>query len=94
MDERSVGVELLGCVAAVISELLDEVLVAVAEFVFGDVSKTQRVLREVLDQVLEGLIRHLSLVGPGRTAEDPFQPLRVGRFDRLVRVEQRSAYIA
>ena len=49
VDERAVGVELLRRVAAVVGELLDEVLVAVAELVLGDVREAQRVLREVLD---------------------------------------------
>ena len=93
MHEGAVGVELLRGVAGVVGELLDEVLVAVAEFVLGDVGETQRVLREVLDQVLERLVRHLGLVGPGRTAEDTFEPLRVGRFDRLVGIEECPAYI-
>ena len=44
VHERAVGVELLRGVARVVSELLDEVLVAVAEFVFGHVGETQGVL--------------------------------------------------
>ncbi len=36
--------------------------------------------REMLDQVLERLIRHLSFISPGGVAENALQPLRVGRF--------------
>ena len=81
VDERAVGVELLRRVAAVVGELLDEVLVAVAELVLGDGREAQRVLREVLDQVLERLVGQLRLVGPGRVAEDAGQALGVGRLD-------------
>jgi hypothetical protein len=41
VDERAVGVELLRRVTAVVSELLDQVLVAVAELVLGDGAETQ-----------------------------------------------------
>ena len=75
VHQRAVGVELLRRVAAVVGELLDEVLVAVAELVLGDVREAERVLREVLDQVLERAVRHLGLVGPGGVAEDALQPL-------------------
>ena len=64
VDERAVGVELLRGVAAVVGELLDEVLVAVAELVLRDRGQAQRVLREVLDQVLQRLVGQLLLVGP------------------------------
>jgi hypothetical protein len=94
VHERAVGVELLRGVAAVVGKLLDEVLVAVAELVLGHVGKTQGVLREVLDEVLERLVWHLGLVGPGGVAEDALQPLRVGGLDGLISVQQRPADIA
>ena len=52
VDEGAVGVELLGGVAGVVGELLDQVLVAVAELVLGQVRDRQRLGGEVLDQVL------------------------------------------
>ena len=94
VDERAVGVELLRRVAAVVGELLDEVLVAVAELVLGDGSEAQRVLREVLDQVLQRLVGQLRLVGPRGVAEDAGQPLGVGRLDGAEGVEQRPAHVA
>ncbi len=94
VDERAVGVELLRRVAAVVGELLDEVLVAVAELVLGHGREAQRVLREVLDQVLERLVGQLRLVGPRRVAEDAGEALGVGRLDRAERVEQRPADVA
>jgi hypothetical protein len=88
VDERAVGVELLRGVAAVVGELLDQVLVAVAELVLGHVARLRAsVLREVLDQVLERASGR-RLVGPGRVAEDARQPLRVGGLDGA---EGRSA---
>ena len=95
VHERAVGVELLRRVAAVVGELLDQVLVAVAELVLrAPPSRLERVLREVLDQVLQRLVGHLRLVGPRRVAEDAGQPLRVGRFDGAEGVEQRPADVA
>mgnify|MGYP001238585522 CR=1 FL=1 len=44
VHERAVGVELLRGVPRVIGELLDEVLVAVAEFILGHVGEAERVL--------------------------------------------------
>ena len=87
VHERAVGVELLRGVAAVVGELLDQVLVAVAELVLGHVREAERVLREVLDEVLERLVGHLRLVGPRRVAEDAGEALRVGRLDRAEGVE-------
>lgn len=94
MHERAVGVELLRGMAAVVSELLDQILVAVAKLVLGNVGEAQRVLREVLDQVLERLIGHLSLVGPSGVAEDALQPLRIRRLNGLVGIQQGPTNIA
>ena len=94
MDERAVGVELLRRVTAVVGELLDEVLVAVAELVLGHGSEAQRVPREVLDEVLQRLVGQLRLVRPRGVAEDAGQALRVGRLDGAKRVQQRPANVA
>ncbi len=89
MDERAVGVELLGGVARVVGELLDEeVLIAVSEFVLGDVGQAECVLGEVLDQVLERGVGELGLVGPRGVAEDALETLGVGGLDRLKRVQK------
>ena len=52
VDDGAVGVELRGGVAGVVGELLDQVLVAVAELVLGHVGDGQVERAEVLDQVL------------------------------------------
>ena len=70
VDEGAVGVELLRRVAAVVGELLDQVLVAVAELVLGHVGERERLGREVLDEVLQRLVGQTLLVGPRRVAED------------------------
>ena len=70
VDERAVRVELLGGMARVVGELLDEVLVAVPELVLGHVGEAERVLGEVLDEVLERGVGGLALVGPVGVAED------------------------
>ena len=94
VHQGAVGVELLRGVAAVVGELLDEVLVGVAQLVFGHRGEAERVAREVLDQVLERRVRHLRLVGPRRGAEHPGQALRVGRLEGAERVPQRPADVA
>ena len=94
VHERAVGVELLRGVAAVVGELLDQVLVGVAQFVFGHCRQAEIVLREVLDEILQRLVGHLRLVGPRRVAEDAGETLRVGGFDRAERVHERASHIA
>ena len=51
-------------------------------------------LREVLDEVLERLVGHLRLVGPGGIAEDAGEALGIGRLDGAEGVEQRPAHVA
>ena len=51
-------------------------------------------LREVLDQVLERLVRHLCLVGPGGVTKNTRQPLRICSLDGPEGIEQCTAYIA
>ena len=94
VHQRAVGVELLRGVAAVVGELLDEVLVGVAQLVLGHRGEAQRVLREMLDQVLERHVRHLRHVRPRRVAEDAGQAFRVGRLDGAERAPQRAAHVA
>ena len=94
VHEGAVGVELLRGVAAVVGELLDEVLVAVPELVFGHPFERQVLLREVLDEVLERGVGKLALVRPGGIAEHTLEPLGIRRLDGLKRAEQRPADVA
>ena len=82
VDDGAVRVELLRRVPAVVGELLDQELVAVAELVLGHVGERERLPREVLEQVLERDVGQALLVGPRSVAEDAVEPVRVGRFDR------------
>ena len=75
------GVELAGLLVGGVGELLDQVLVGVAEQVGLDALVAQRQLGEVLDQVLEQGIRQAVLVGPLGIAEDAVQGVRVGLLD-------------
>jgi hypothetical protein len=93
MDQRAVGVELLRRVAAVVGELLDQVLVAVPELVLRDGAQAKGTTREVLDQVLQRLVGELRLVRPRRVAEYAREPLGIGRLDRTERVEQRPTHV-
>ncbi len=91
VDERAVGVELLGGVAGVVGELLDQVLVAVAEFVLGQVRDRQDLAGEVLDQVLERRVREQVLVAPVAVAEHAGERVGVGRLDGPHRLQDRGA---
>src|ERR1017187_8151348 len=68
--------------AGVVRELLDQVLVGVAEFIFGNVGDRQRLGREVLDQVFERFIRQALAIGPRRVTENAVEQIWVGGFDR------------
>ena len=48
----------------------------------------------MLDEILELLVGHLGLVGPGGVAENALQPLRVGGLNGLVGVQKGPADIA
>ncbi len=94
MHHGAVGVELLGRVAAVVGELLDQELVAVAQLVLGHVGQRERLAGEVLQQVLERGVGQALLVGPGRVAEDAVQPVGVGGLDGAHGVLDGAAHVA
>ena len=56
VDDRAVGVELLGGVSRIVCKLLDEVLVALAKFVLGAVGYGKCLGAKVLDEILEQAI--------------------------------------
>src|SRR5665647_3765113 len=53
MDDGAVGVELGGGVAGVVGELLDQVFVALAQFVLGQLGDGEVECAEVLDEVTQ-----------------------------------------
>lgn len=81
VDQRAVGIEFLRSMTAVIGEFLDEIFVAVAELILGHGGQRKIVLGEVVDQVFERGVGHLTLVGPVGVAEDTLQSLWVGGLD-------------
>ena len=90
MYEGAVGVELLGGVAGVVGELLDQVLVAVAELVLGQVRDRQRLAREVLDEVCQRGVGEQVLVAPVAVAEHAGQGVGVGGLDGAHGLEDRG----
>ena len=82
MDDGAVGVELGGGVAGVVGELLDEVFVALAQLVLGQIGDGEFERAEVLDQVAQHRVGEPILVGPLRIAEDAVELVGVGRLDR------------
>ena len=79
VDDRAVGIELLGRMTRVVCELLEQVLVTLAELVFRAVGDGQSLGAEVFDQVFEQTIGKALLVGPGSVTEDTPQLGVVGR---------------
>ena len=94
VDDGAVGVELGGGVAGVVGELLDQVLVALAQLVLGQVGDGEFERGEVLDQVAQHGVGQAVLVGPLRVAEDAVELVRVGGLDgphgRLEALRRRS----
>ena len=93
VDDRAVGVELLGGVSRIVRELLDEVLVALAELVLGTVGYRKHLGAEVLDEVLEQTVGQALLVGPGGVAEDAAKLGIVGCLDGTEGVDDGLADI-
>ena len=81
VDDRAIGVELGSGVTGVIGEFLDEILVALAQFVLRQVGDGQLQRAEMLDQVAQHGIGEAVLIGPLRIAEDAVQLARVGLLD-------------
>ena len=81
VDDGAVGVELGGGVAGVVGELLDQVFVALAQLVLGQVGDGEFQRAEVLDQVAQHGVGEAVLVGPLRVAEDAVELVGVGGLD-------------
>ena len=71
MDDGAVGVEFRRRVAAVVGELLDQVLVRLAEQVFGHARPRERLRREVLDEVVQRPSERRSLFVQGASPKMP-----------------------
>ena len=80
------GVELPCLLVGRVSELLDQVLVRVAHHVVGDLPVAQQERGEMLDEVLEQLVRQPLLVGPLGVTEHAIEVLLVGSLDAPHRV--------
>ena len=81
MDDGAVGVELGGGVAGVVGEFLDQVFVALAQLVLGQIGDGEFERAEMLDQVAQHGVREAVFVGPLRVAEDAVELVRVGGLD-------------
>ena len=81
MDDSSVGIELLRRVAAVISELFDQILITLAQLVLGTVGNGKGLGAEMLNQILQQPIREAVLVCPGTIAENALEHIGIGAFD-------------
>ena len=78
MDNSTVGIELLCRMAAVISELFDQVFITLAQLVLGTISDGKRLGAEMLNQVLQQPIREAVLVRLGTIAENALEHIGIG----------------
>jgi hypothetical protein len=81
VDDGAVRVELGGGVAGVVGELLDEILVALAQLVLGQVGDGEFQRGEVLDEVAQHGIGQAVFVRPLRIAKDAEELVGVGGLD-------------
>lgn len=81
MDDGAVGVELGGGVAGVVCKFLDEVFVALAQLVFGQIGEGEFERAKVLHEVAQHGIGEAILVGPLRITEDAVELVGVGGLD-------------
>ena len=93
MDDSAVGVELGGSVAGIVRELLDEVFVALAKFVFGQIGNRELKATEMLNQVAQHRVGQAILVRPLRVAEDAIELVGIRRLNGPHRRLQRPAHI-
>jgi len=93
VDDGAVRVELGGGVAGVVGELLDEILVALAQLVLGQVGDGEFQRGEVLDEVAQHGIGQAILVRPLRIAEDAEELVGVGGLDGPHGLLQGPAHI-
>jgi hypothetical protein len=80
-------------VAGVVGELLDEILVALAQLVLGQVRDGEFQRGEVLDEVAQHGIGQAVLVRPLRVAKDAEELVGVGGFDGPHGLLQAPAHI-
>jgi hypothetical protein len=93
VDDGAVRVELGGGVAGVVGEFLDEILVALAQLVLGQVGDGEFQRGEVLDEVAQHGIGQAFLVRPLRIAKDAEELVGVGRLNGPHGLLQAPAHI-
>ena len=93
VDDGAVRVELGGGVAGVVGKLLDEILVALAQLVLGQVGDGEFQRGEVLDEVAQHGIGQTVLVRPLRIAKDAEELVGVGGLDGPHGLLQAPAHI-
>ena len=81
VDHCAIGVELGGGVAGIVGELLDQILVTLAQLVLGQVRQRQLQGAELLDQIVQECIGQALLVSPLGVAKDAIERLRVRPLD-------------
>ena len=93
-DDRTRGVELARLLVREVGELLDQVLVGVAEHVGADGGVAERDLGEVLDRVLSSSSGSRSLLVHLRVAEDAVERVWVRLLDRAHALRESRADVA
>ena len=93
VDDGAVRVELGGGVAGVVGELLDEILVALAQLVLGQVGDGEFQRGEVLDEVAQHGIGQAVLVRPLRITKDAEELVGIRGLDGPHGLLQAPAHI-
>ena len=82
VNNSSIGVKLSGSVAGIVGEFLDQILVALTQFVLWQVGDGEFQRGEVLDEIAQHGIGQAVFVCPLRIAKDAHEFVLVGDFNR------------
>ena len=93
MDNGAVRVELGSGVAGVVGEFFDEIFVALAQLVLGQVGNGQLQRAKMLDQVAQHGVGEAVFVGPLGVAKDAIELVGIGGLDGAQGVLQGAANI-
>ena len=83
-----VGIKFLSCMSAVISKLLDEIFIGIAQFILWHCAQAQGMSGKMLNKVFQGGIRQVGLVSPGGISKYPGQTLWIGSLYAPEGIEQ------
>ena len=93
MYHRSVGIKLLGRMAAVIRKLFNQILIALPQLIFRAVPNRQGFCAEMFQQIFQKTIRKPFFIGPCAISENPLQLIRISSLDLPESLHNRHSHI-